>query len=258
MTVPCGKCFECRQAKKQEWCFRLDQELRLSQVSFFVTLTYDDDHLPWADEQPCLCKSDLQKHFKRLRKKIEKRSLKYFAVGEYGDHGARPHYHYLLFYSGQKDRFEIMRLIKDDWTFGFSKVLPVKGAQGYVTKYVLKFEDREFYVPPFSMISQGLGIGYLSDSMKVFHQKNLQSFAIKPGGFKITLPRYYKDKIFTIDEKIRLKKRADLFRHELELKRLDRFDFQIDLGINPFQKIISIYQHRLYQSLKLYKEKKKL
>ena len=41
-SVPCGKCLECLQEKKQEWCFRLDIEKRYSDASFFVTLTYED------------------------------------------------------------------------------------------------------------------------------------------------------------------------------------------------------------------------
>lgn len=213
--------------------------------------------MTFADDQPCLVKSDLQKHFKRIRKQIEPRTLKYFAVGEYGK-GGRPHYHYLLFYKGEMDRFAIMKLIKQEWQFGFTKVLPVNGAQGYVTKYVLKFDNREFLVPPFSMISQGLGIAYLSDSMITFHRKNLLSFAYKPGGFKISLPRYYKDKIFNGYQKLMLKKRADLYRHDVELKRLSRLDFQVDLGLNPFSKTCELYQRRLYQSIKMYRDKRKL
>ena len=221
-------------------------------------MTYDDAHLPYTDDQPCLVKRELQLHFKSLRKRLEPRSCKYFAVGEYGEAGARPHYHYLLFYKGQKDRFDLLKLIKECWDKGFSKVLPVSGAQGYVTKYVLKLEKRDFIVKPFSMISNGLGISYLSDSMKVFHKTNLQNFAIKPGGYKTTLPRYYKDKIFTSYEKLLMKKRSDMFRHDVELKKLRLIDFQLDYGVNPFKKMIDLYQLRLYKTIDLYRQKKKL
>ena len=220
-------------------------------------MTYSDSFLTYADDQPCLVKSDLQKHFKRLRKHLEPRSLKYFAVGEYGSLG-RPHYHYLVFYKGSLDRFKLLQLIKDDWKFGFSKVLPVRGAQGYVTKYVLKFDKREFLVSPFSMISQGLGIDYLSDSIKLFHRRNLQSFAIKPGGFKITLPRYYKDKIFNDHQKYVMRLRSDNFRCLKRLKEIRSIDACFDIGINPFIRKSSIYERRLYQSLQLYRNKRKL
>lgn len=258
MSVPCGHCLECLEEKRQAWCFRLDQELRACNVSYFVTLTYDDEHLTYADDQPCLVKRDLQLHFKSIRKRLEARTVKYFAVGEYGLEFSRPHYHYLIFYHGIQSRFDIFKIIKDCWTLGFSKVLPVSGAQGYVTKYVLKLDNRDFLVKPFSMISNGLGISYLTDSMIAFHKKNLLSFATKPGGYRITLPRYYKDKIFNSGQKLIMKKRADMHRHDLELARLKRIDFQFDLGLNPFQKMVENYQNRLYRSIHLYKNKRKL
>lgn len=235
----------------------MDQELKSASVAFFVTLTYATENLIFADDQPCLYKRHLQLHFKRLRKALEPRSIRYFAVGEYGA-GGRPHYHYLIFYRGRLDRFRLMTLIKDNWTFGFNQVLPVNGAQGYVTKYVLKHEDRDFLVPPFSLISHGIGIDYLSDSMVSYHKSNLISYGVKPGGFRVRLPRYYKDKIFTSYQKLVMKKRADLRRLELERVRLDKYDLMIDRGINPFAKRIQVYQDRLYRSLELYRNKKKL
>ena len=59
----------------------------------FLTLTYDDDHLP---PNGSLVKSDLQKFFKRLRKNSGKK-MAYFACGEYGEQTARCHYHVILF-----------------------------------------------------------------------------------------------------------------------------------------------------------------
>lgn len=60
----------------------------------FVTLTYDDDHLP---SDLSLIPSDLQLFLKRLRKEVAPNRIRYFGVGEYGDVSARPHYHLALF-----------------------------------------------------------------------------------------------------------------------------------------------------------------
>lgn len=245
--------------KQQSWCFRIDQEIRFSNVSLFVTLTYDDDHLIWGTNEAIPYKRHLQLHFKQLRKQLEPRSLKYYAVAEFGDHGNRPHFHYILFYSGNMDRFKLMQLIKSKWPHGIeTRVYPVSGAQGYVTKYILKFDQRDHEVPPYSMISHGIGLGYLSPAMIKYHRDNLLSFATKPGGYRISLPRYYKDKIFTQLDKLIMKKRADLYRRDLELKRLANIDFQFDHGLNPFAKQITNYQLRLYNAMKIYKDKKKL
>lgn len=257
-SVPCGKCHECLVDKQQSWCFRLDQELRHSDNSFFVTFTYEDESLIFADDEPCLYKRHLQLYFKQLRKALEPRSIKYYAVGEYGDIGNRPHYHALIFYRGNYDWFKLRILIKSLWPHGICQVLPVLGAQGYVTKYILKFDNREHLVKPFSLISHGLGIDYLSQSMINYHHENLVSYAVKPGGFRISLPRYYKDKIFNEYERLVMKKRADLYRKELEIPKGLHEWCSFMNGRNPFLERDRLYENRLYNSLKLYRQKKKL
>lgn len=234
--------------------------MRFSSVSLFVTLTYETSNLVFADDEPCLCKSDLQKHFKRLRKRLEPHTVKYYAVGEYGDRSTpgRPHYHYLLFYRGQKDRFKLVQLVKDSWQLGMSMVLPVQGAQGYVTKYILKFDKRDHLVKPFSMISHGLGIDYLSEAILAFHRKGLINFATKPGGFRQKLPRYYMDRIFSEYQRLLIKKRSDMQRRDVELIRLSNYDNLLDIGVNPFKEKVELYRQTLRNSLNHYRNKKKL
>lgn len=59
----------------------------------FLTLTYNDDTLPFTKAgTPTLVPRDLQLFLKRLRKDTPTR-LRFFAVGEYGDASFRPHYH---------------------------------------------------------------------------------------------------------------------------------------------------------------------
>lgn len=234
--------------------------MRASKISYFVTLTYSDDNLFYGTCDPILYKRHLQLHFKKLRKRLEARSIKYYAVGEYGDRSnpGRPHYHYILFYRGNLDRFKLLQYIKESWDLGISQVLPVHGAQGYVTKYILKFDRREHEVKPFSMISHGIGIDYLSDEMISYHRRNLIPFATKPGGYHINLPRYYKNKIFNEYERLLMKARADVYRKDLECKKLDMVDFRFRLGLNPFCQSIENYKTRLYNAMKLYKQKKRL
>ena len=235
----------------------------MSNISFFVTLTYDDDHLTFADDEACLCKSDMQLFVKRLRKRLEPKTLKYYCVGEYGEQWrpltpkGRPHYHMLLFYKGDIDRIQLHLLIKELWFYGIAQVLPVNGAQGYVTKYVLKFDSREHLVKPFSLISQGLGAGYLTPSMIQYHRSNLIPFAIKPGGYHVNLPRYYKNKIFSTYNRLVLKKRADLYRQKLNIKVAAYEDLIVSQGQSLRYRDDS-YKDRLYRSLKIYREKHKL
>ena len=58
----------------------------------FVTLTYDDDHLP---EYNSLNYKHFQDFMKRLRKSHN--GVRFYMCGEYGEDFSRPHYHALLF-----------------------------------------------------------------------------------------------------------------------------------------------------------------
>lgn len=92
MTVPCGSCIGCRIDRSREWAIRCVHEAQLHPTSCFITLTYDDEHLPPGKT---LVKEDLQKFLKRLRKNVGQ--FRYFACGEYGDTTHRPHYHAVIF-----------------------------------------------------------------------------------------------------------------------------------------------------------------
>lgn len=47
VNVPCGKCVQCIKRRRMEWCFRMEQELKVSKCAYFVTFTYDSDNVPW-------------------------------------------------------------------------------------------------------------------------------------------------------------------------------------------------------------------
>ena len=55
-------------------------------------------------------------------------------------------------------------------------------------------------IRPFAMMSKGLGKIYLKHNTK-FHKSNFTTITTKKGGQKIPIPRYFKEKIFTEEEK---------------------------------------------------------
>lgn len=102
--VPCGKCAFCIKKSINGWCTRIRHEMEISSSAFFITLTYNEEHIPRGhSHQDCInshldnevCKRDLMLFLKRLRKRNE--GIRYFAIGEYGTEGQRPHYHLVLF-----------------------------------------------------------------------------------------------------------------------------------------------------------------
>lgn len=91
-AIPCGQCILCRLEHARQWAVRITHEATEHLENAFVTLTYDDAHLP---QYGSLNYEHLQKFWKRLRKRIGE--LRYYAVGEYGDQTQRPHYHACIF-----------------------------------------------------------------------------------------------------------------------------------------------------------------
>lgn len=160
IDLPCGQCIGCRLEKARQWAVRCMHEASLYDENSFITLTYDDDHLPKKKEmctrcvKPHLiagsvCTADFQDFMKRLRKSERGKKIRFLHCGEYGELNARPHYHALLFNHGFPDRTvfsqrEGNRLYVSDalsklWPFGFSAIGEVTfESAGYVARYSLK------------------------------------------------------------------------------------------------------------------------
>lgn len=197
LQVPCGQCMNCRIIKRDEWVLRLMHESKGWESCIFFTLTYSDDHLP---ENESLVKSDLQKFFKRLRKVIGNRKIKYFACGEYGDEKARPHYHVILFgmdYFDSNDKEIIKRCWGlCDWSMlgkkPFGDVTPasIRYVVGYIEKKILgKWEEfaYEDIEKPFHLVSKGIGRDVAMASSKEIEQGYFEM-----SGRKKSVPRYYR------------------------------------------------------------------
>lgn len=204
VTVPCGKCAVCRKERSKMWASRLMLESLYFVDSVFVTLTYDDENLVRASRStlPTLYKPDVQKFFKRLRKDLEgtDRKIKYYAVGEYGDRTFRPHYHCIIFGLSQKDK----ELISDNWSLGRVDVGDVTLAScNYVSGYIQKklygeVSGKVYYdrLPPFSLMSKGIGLDYLDDNIDDFKNGN----AIKWHGKFLKTPRYFWKRLGDFDK----------------------------------------------------------
>ncbi|AXH77008.1 MAG: replication initiator protein [Microviridae sp.] len=79
---------------------RAMHEKQLHSASCFITLTYDDRHLP---EGGSLSMDDYQRFMKRLRHRFGA-GIRFMGCGEYGDETDRPHYHIVLLNCDFPDR----------------------------------------------------------------------------------------------------------------------------------------------------------
>ena len=72
-TIPCGKCIGCRLAHSRQWAVRCVHEASLHDRNCFLTLTFDDDHLPASGS---VSVRDVQLFLKRLRKALSYQNIK--------------------------------------------------------------------------------------------------------------------------------------------------------------------------------------
>lgn len=107
----------------------------------FITLTYDDDHLP---DDGSLRKRDFQLFMKRLRKRFPGRFFRYYHCGEYGDKLARPHYHACLFGFDFPDKVSFKEL-PDGGVLYTSEILEAAWQyQGFCTVGAVTFESAAY------------------------------------------------------------------------------------------------------------------
>lgn len=255
--VPCGKCPDCKGRRTSGWSFRLMQQERISMSAQFITLTYDTNHVPITrNGYMSLRKCDLQKFFKRLRKNHSVQctsgsmpAIKYYAVGEYGGKTKRPHYHAILFNAD-------ITLIQKSWQLGSVHYGTVTGAS---VGYTLKYMQKESKIPmhrnddrlrEFSLMSKGLGENYLTQAMVRWHHADPinRMYVTTDQGQKVSMPRYYKEKIYVETELRRIGHFAiqtaitKLLEHEENMRQLhgDRaVEVQTEIHINQFKKMYS-------------------
>lgn len=155
IEVPCGHCLNCMIKKQSAIEFLAKKELlenyKKGKSASFVTLTYDDNHLPYNENGfLTLRRKDVQDFLKRMRRNMEyhnrKHSFKVLYCGEYGDGShstsksgvstCRPHYH--LVFIGLSPE-QIKYYTKKLWRNGLCDIGPL-GAGGirYLCKYMTK------------------------------------------------------------------------------------------------------------------------
>lgn len=152
IKVPCGKCAECRQSYYNSLFQRAVVESKSSYM-YFVTLTYDNDHIPVLRVGDKILYYANYKHiqnmFKRFRKNnVLDRDFRYLSVNEFGDSTKRPHFHLLIFVSKRDTDdvltpFNIERLLFDNLRVYFSDNVGSLRAPVYdpLFTYVQRWQD---------------------------------------------------------------------------------------------------------------------
>nr|CAI9750867.1 replication initiation protein [Microvirus sp.] len=228
LQIPCGQCVGCRLERSRQWANRCMLELQYHKSSYFVTLTYDEDHVPvsmYGDRETgeahpslTLRKRDFQLFMKRLRKKFGD-GIRFFAAGEYGTETFRPHYHAIIFglelddlevynRSAQGFTYYNSPALQACWQNGFAVVAEVSwDTCAYTARYVMKKltgAESQFYSdfniePEFSLMSRRPGIArqYYDDHPDLY-QYDYINISTEDGGRKFRPPKYF-DRLYDLD-----------------------------------------------------------
>lgn len=227
LEVPCGQCIGCRLERSRQWAIRCVHEASLYERNCFLTLTYDDAHLPVSHS---LDKTAFPKFMKRLRQKYfrgRKSDVRYFSCGEYGELFGRPHYHACVFNFDFEDKklfkygeggepLYTSEALQSLWPFGHCTIGEVTfESAAYVARYVMKKitgkdaasiqEDGSLgpYVhideatgemferePEYTTMSRrpGIGTGWVKKYKTDVYPGD---FVVIRGGLKCTPPKFY-------------------------------------------------------------------
>lgn len=205
LQLACGQCIGCRLERSRQWATRCMHEARMHKSGCFVTLTYDQEHLP---ESGSLDYPEFQRFLKRLRKHFAPDRVRFYMCGEYGPALSRPHYHACLFgaqfndrvfWSKQPSGADLYRspTLERLWPFGFSSVGDITfQSAAYIARYCVQkvtgqFADQHYAgkVPEFNQASRrpGLGAGFLDK----FYDDIYPHDYVVINGREAVPPRYY-------------------------------------------------------------------
>ncbi len=239
ITVPCGRCIGCRLDYSREWAVRCMKEVEHYDHNWFLTLDYDDEHLPIGSKGiPTLVPDDVSAFMKRLRKALKDKydfdGVRFFACGEYGDQSLRPHLHIILIncplpdvqerhpipvdgkiklikqYDTNGEQLLYSPLVGSCWKNGRSPLGQVTFEScAYVSRYIVKKQfgegakeyDAAGVLPPFVRMSRNPGIGHAWFMENMDHIIEFDGFSLKRGEKVVNMkpPKYFYKLLKEID-----------------------------------------------------------
>lgn len=228
VPIACGNCIECRRKIANNWKIRLYEELKEQNKNgknaTFVTLTFSNENIKALESQIYkedeaqnkyetntnreyetlnqIAKKGVRLFLERWRAKYGK-SVKHWLITELGEENERIHIHGLIF--TDKDKTE---QIKDLWKYGITYIGEYVNEKtiNYITKYITKYDNKHKGYKAKILCSKGIGRGYIEKGKKYnkFKEENTRETYKTKQGYNLNLPIYYRNHIFTEEEREKL------------------------------------------------------
>ncbi len=248
VPIGCGKCMECKKQKATEWQVRMHEEIRTSKNGKFVTLTFTDEHLVKLQSELKQYRGyelenktatlAVRRFLERWRKK-HKKSVKHWLVTELGQKETeRIHIHGVIWTEKEEEE------IREKWKYGeiwIGKYVNSKTVN-YIVKYINKVDREHKEYKSIILTSKGIGAGYLkridAENNKYNGEKTIETYTTR-NGQKLALPIYYRNKIYTDEEKEKL--------WIIKIEKNKRYINGIEIDIKKGEEV---YRKRLKQEQK--------
>lgn len=236
VPVECGYCMECNKRKSNWWKVRLSEEIKEDKTGKFITFTFSNEAYTRYVEKVRKINGEIEGYLldnevatmatreflERWRKKFKK-SVKHWLITELGHEGTENiHMHGIIWAENVEDIEERWNAGKEGPN-GFVWKGKRRGEQlvnyvadrtiSYMTKYMTKKDTKHVYYKPKILNSPGIGANYTKQynaRLNVFKGKETDTTYKTAQGRKMSLPVYWRNKLYTEDE------REELWLHQLD------------------------------------------
>lgn len=205
VAIGCQECIECRRQKANQWRVRLQEELKENAVAKFVTLTFSNEELiklikeTRVGESNAIMTIAMRRFLERWRKKYKK-SVKHWAVTELGGRHDRIHVHTILFTDVENETIQKIWKYGNIWVGDYVNQKTIN----YIVKYMTKIDEKHKNYKSIVLTSPGIGKNYKNAERNKYNGINTKDNYILNNGQKIALPIYYRNKIYSEEEREKL------------------------------------------------------
>ena len=235
VPVGCGKCMECMKKKANDWRTRLLEEIKVGNKCEFVTLTLSNDSyraldieinedVRGYDRENEIITLATRRFLERWRAKTGK-SVKHWLVSELGGSGTENIHLHGFLWTDKKE------LINETWKYGYTYTGEWVNEQtvNYCVKYVMKMDKKHKEYRSKILTSKGIGANYTLKNGKENKFRGIETrehYTTRQGN-KIALPIYYRNKLYTDEE------REKLWVNKIDLNIRYVDGSRIDLNVEP-------------------------
>lgn len=220
VPVGCNECMECRKQKANGWRVRLNEELKSNtKTPYFVTWTFTDNTFKdlsigirtegWRREEEVYKK--MVKKWREAWRKSKLSKMQYWMANELGGEGTERMHAHGIVWTDENPLNIAMR-----WRYQWNGKMRLAGmvdvdierpvtlrAINYIVKYITKIDEKHPHFKSRILNSPGIGNNYINTKAAKLNKygDNTDESYILSNGHKVALPIYYRNKIYTEEER---------------------------------------------------------